>query len=144
MMAFESAVKVGAPITLTKIVDSKTGEYLNSEDGVGVPYPKEFDPASIIEINNRFLRLQLNPAHDPFALTTNPSQMVYMPATNMEVNLEKHNEILDLQGSMINMGAKKIHRLFRLNKGKPTAATRKAVRNRAIQSWFDMGGYESL
>ena len=94
MMAFESAVKVGIPAKLTTIVDSKTGEYINKENGVGVPYPTEFDPESIIEIDNKFLRLQLNPAHDPFAITSNPSQMVYMPATNMEVNLEQHNEIL--------------------------------------------------
>lgn len=119
---FASAVKMGMPAkeNLTNI----------SEDGV----IGEFNSLGVVEIDNRNLRLQFNPAHDTISNVTNPSQLTYFPIMS-ESSFRDHDKLLNLNAEMINIGIDVVDRMLSLNAGNPTRSgrnnTKKAIRKLA-------------
>ncbi len=130
---FASAVKVGAPVKLTKNEDTR------------YDVPSKIDPESQFEIRGENFRIQLNPSHDPVSHTANPSQLTYQGIINAD-NLSDISKILQYNAQLIDLGSRKIEREMSIKRNSTPDAkkTTKAVRRKAMQNWFDMPGFEGL
>ncbi len=128
---FPSAVKIGAPATLSK----------NTNPDFEVP--DALHPDSIITLNAANFRIQLNPAHDAISHTANASQLTYQGIVNKE-NLAPLMRINQLNAAMIALGSKRLGKIFQLRNNRATAKTERVVRGLAMKNWFDMPGFEGL
>jgi len=129
---FKSAVKVGTPGKLIQ-----TNQYgLVDNDSVV--------PESIIEIDNRYLRFQLNPAKEVEVTTLNPSQGTSVINTNGKNEAETH-DLYELNSLVIEIGLRKLTRQLRLTrKGGLTRRSLAEIRKSLIENAEAIPGNRDL
>lgn len=128
---FNSAVKTGNPLkkNLAKITES--GDII-------------FDSNSIKQIENKYLRIQLNPAKKVDASTSNPSQVTALMNTN-GLNQSEIATVHKYNAEIIKLGLDQIQKEFELNeKGGLSKSSELAIRKRLIQMTEDMPGVEDI
>lgn len=127
---FESAVKIGAPAK-KNLSDVSSGEVT-------------FLPQSIVSIDNRHFRFQLNPSAEVEKTVANPSQLTSMIDTN-GMNTHEAWELHRWNANLISIGMRMASRKLGISrKGRLTKSSEKVMRTRAIQSNQGMVGKESL
>jgi hypothetical protein len=101
-LVMKSAVKIGAP---NKEDLSKHGYSPWRPGKKGFKLAPKINPNSIKTLNNKYLRLQLDPVHDANTLVSNPSQLAYMINTN-GLNSVEAQEYYETMAQIIDLGTK--------------------------------------
>lgn len=123
-VVFESAVKVSAPSKIARFTDEGRVRFGDS-DGFG---------DSVLEIDNRFLRFQLNPAKNIETTVANPSQGTAFMNTN-GLNADEIEDLFELNSKVISLGDMAVSReLFLSEKGTMTNSSVKALDKRIVSS----------
>jgi len=136
---FNSAMKVGNPLkkNLSKI-DPRTSYITDSKGKRG------FSPESIVTINNKFLKIQLNPAKTTDASTSNPSQGTAFINTN-GLNTAEASKLHTLNSKLIELGLKSVMRELEINaKGTLSKNSVLAIRKRLISMTDNLPGAEDI
>lgn len=140
---FESAVKMGIPVGKDGIVST----HVQPDGGVGFESDGKivsgFSSDSVVDIDHRFLRVQLNPAKDVDTTVANPSQLTAMMNTN-GLNQAEISMLHRLNAMIIELGDRKIARNLLLNsKGGLSGASFKKIRQ-MIGALKDVPGAEDV
>jgi hypothetical protein len=129
---FSSGVKSGGP-------SNKNQARVNMED-----MSISFQDSSIISIDNRHFRFQLNPASEVEKTVANPSQITAFIDSN-GINPNEAYEVHKLNAGIMAVGMRLIsHKLGISRKGRLTKSSENVMRKRAIQANEGMTGKESL
>ena len=96
-LVMASGIKLGMPKTLSP--NAQTNKGLISKNKLNI------ETESIVELDNNNLRLQLDPAGDPNALVSNPSQLTYMIDTN-GLNAKEAQDYYSALGRLITLGTR--------------------------------------
>jgi len=102
---FLSAFKVGAPTNLTKHNGKEQNVYTD-ETGKEV---RGIDPKSIVELENKNWRIQLNPVHTLKGQTSHPTQITFFVDMDGK-NTIPANKIFRLNGKLIKRGLDRVNR----------------------------------
>jgi len=128
---FNSAVKTGNPLKKNLATLSENGDI-------------EFGDNSIVEIENKYLRLQLNPAKKVDASTSNPSQITALMNTN-GLNQSEIAKVHKYNAAIIRLGLAEIQKEFEVNsKGGLSKSSELAIRKKLIKMTEDMPGVEDV
>lgn len=125
---FKSGIKIGFPETRLNV------------DNLDAPLV--IDPAHTFEIDNRMMRMPLNPASSALGTTQIPTQINYLLNAN-HLNTEELDVIYRALEVIFDMGRKLIFKDIELSsKGKPTRMTQTKLRNLVIEANADLVGRE--
>lgn len=136
---FNSALKVGNPPkeNLTRF-DGKTSKLVDIKGRAGINH------LSVIKINNKHLKLQLNPAKTTDASIRNPSQGTAFMNTNGR-NVSETNSLHILNSLVTELGLKEVMNELEISaKGGLSKHSLEAIRKKLISFTSDLPGAEDI